>query len=108
MNKVIRDGKVAVLVSPGYGAGWSTWAYSGEEDYRDFMLYNPTLVDMVERKVPAEAIEAYVNSVHPNTYCGGANDLTIEWLPVGTAFRIHEYDGSESLEIRDDMIWNIA
>ena len=25
IEKVVRDGKVAVLVSPGYGAGWSTW-----------------------------------------------------------------------------------
>jgi len=108
MNKVIRDGKVAVLVSPGYGAGWSTWAYAGDEDNRDFMLFDPTLVAMVERGDSVEAIESYVKSKHPNTYCGGADDLTIEWLPVGTAFRIHEYDGSESVEVRDDMHWNIA
>jgi len=108
MNKVIRDGKVAVLVSPGYGAGWSTWAYAGDEDNRDFMLFDPTLVAMVERGDSVEAIESYVTAIHPHTYCGGADDLTIEWLPVGTAFRIHEYDGSESLEIRDDIIWNIA
>ena len=25
MEKIIEDGKVAVLVSKGYGAGWSTW-----------------------------------------------------------------------------------
>ena len=25
-DKVIRDGKVAVIISPGFGAGWSTWA----------------------------------------------------------------------------------
>jgi len=24
VEKLIRDGKVAVLYSPGYGAGWST------------------------------------------------------------------------------------
>ena len=41
MNKVIRDGKVAVVVSPGFGAGWSTWAFRGEEDYRDFMMFDP-------------------------------------------------------------------
>jgi len=108
MNKVIRDGKVAVLVSPGFGAGWSTWAYTGDEDNRDFMLFDPTLVDMVENKDSIEDIETYVKSVHPHTYCGGADDLTIEWLPVGTAFRIHEYDGSESVEIRDEINWNIA
>ena len=108
MDKVIRDGKVAVLVSPGFGAGWSTWAYCGREDNRDFMLHDSTLVTMVERGDSVEAIESYVTAKHPDTYCGGADGLTIEWLPVGTAFRIHEYDGSESVEIRDDIEWNIA
>ena len=108
MDKVIRDGKVAVLVSPGFGAGWSTWAYSGEEDNRDFMLFDPTLVTMVERGDSVEAIESYVTGLYPHTYCGGADGLTIFWLPVGTAFRIHEYDGSESVEIRDEMNWTIA
>ena len=108
MNKVIRDGKVAVIVSPGFGAGWSTGSYRGEKEYRDFMLFDPTLVDMIERSESAETIETYVTFVHPGTYCGGADDLTIQWLPVGTAFRIHEYDGSESVEIRDDIEWTIA
>ena len=108
MNKVIRDGKVAVLVSPGFGAGWSTWSYVGEEDYRNFMLFDPTLVDMVERGASAETIETYVTSMYSDVYCGGADGLTIQWLPVGTAFRIHEYDGSESVEIRDDIQWTIA
>ena len=108
MNKVIRDEKVAVVVSPGFGAGWSTWSYSGGEDYRDFMMFDPTLVDMVERGESAETIETYVTSMHPGTYCGASDDLTIQWLPVGTAFRIHEYDGAESVEIRDDMDWTIA
>jgi hypothetical protein len=112
MNKVIRDGKVAVVVSPGFGAGWSTWATArgGEdgEDVTGFMLFDPTLVDMVERGALAEEIETYVTSMYSDVYCGGADDLTIQWLPVGTAFRIHEYDGSESVEIRDDIQWTIA
>ena len=113
MNKVIRDGKVAVIVSPGFGAGWSSWAWEkmahdGEEAYRDFMLFDSTLVTMVEREDSVEAIESYVTAIYPHIYCGGASDLTIQWLPVGTAFRIHEYDGNESVEIRDDMNWTIA
>ena len=112
MNKVIRDGKVAVLVSPGYGAGWSTWATArgGEngEDVTGFMMFDPLLVDMVERGAEAEEIEAYVKSKYPDGYYGGAEDLTIQWLPVGTAFRIHEYDGYETVEIRDDIQWTIA
>ena len=108
MNKVIRDGKVAVVVSPGFGAGWSTWAFRGEEDYRDFMMFDSVLVTMVENGYPVETIEEYVTNNYPGTYCGAADDLTIQWLPVGTAFRIHEYDGSESVEIRDDINWTIA
>lgn len=113
MNKVIRDGKVAVVVSPGFGAGWSSWAWDrmahdGEEAYRDFMLFDSVLVTMIERGLSVETIEEYVTNNYPHTYCGAADDLTIQWLPVGTAFRIHEYDGAESVEIRDDIQWTIA
>ena len=35
MEKVIRDGKVAVLYSPGYGAGWSySWPWRGRAYWR--------------------------------------------------------------------------
>lgn len=36
-------------------------------------------------------------------YDGGMDDLEIEWLPVGTRFKINEYDGKESLETLDDL-----
>ena len=32
-----------------------------------------------------------------NVYCGGAPGLSIEWLPIGTAFMIEEDGGSETL-----------
>jgi acetyl-CoA acetyltransferase len=41
MEKVIRDGKVAILYSPGFGAGWSTWnSYSNE------MIFDPDIVNV--------------------------------------------------------------
>jgi hypothetical protein len=45
---------------------------------------------------------------YPDMYTGGMDDLEVAWLPVGTAFRIHEYDGSESIEIREELNWKIA
>jgi hypothetical protein len=36
------------------------------------------------------------------------DDLEVAWLPVGTAFRIHEYDGSESIEVREGLNWILA
>ena len=91
VSPVIRDGKVAVLVSPGFGAGWSTWA-----DYPEAALYAPDVVEWIEAGKPDdgtdEAFEKY-------GYTGGLRDIEIEWLPLGTRFKIDEYDGSESLTI---------
>ena len=118
MDRVIRDGKVAVLYSPGYGAGWYTWAREPDPQ----MLFDPHLVDLVERlqKIPADwsgswltleahqliaAIEAYCEAQWPDEYLGGVNDLAIAWVPQGEYFHIHEYVGSESVEYRDQMPW---
>lgn len=113
LPKLIRDGKVAVLYSPGYGAGWYSW-HSIEE-----LLYDPVLVEMVEayrvneRPTPeqvfdfTESVERHC-SKYKDCYFGGADDLEVMWLPVGTNFRIHEYDGSETVEVRDEMHWMVA
>jgi hypothetical protein len=43
-----------------------------------------------------------------NAYYGGADDLKVMWIAVGTHFRIHEYDGAETLEIREEIEWMVA
>jgi len=101
MKKVIRDGKVAVLISRGYGAGWYSW-----NDEHKQLLFHPKLVEMVEQKRKKEIDEDWVKE-HlgiENVYCGGASDLEIHWLPIGTAFEINEYDGSESIRTYDDLV----
>jgi hypothetical protein len=47
MEKVIKDGKVAVCFSPHYGAGWSTWA---SEEQRETLIFHPAIVNMVLNK----------------------------------------------------------
>ena len=107
MNKVIRDGKVAVLVSHGYGAGWSTWM---DGEYRDIVLFHPKLVQMVEEGREGEITEKWMEQELgiDVSYTGGVDGLYIEWVPVGTKFIIDEYDGHESLRTIDDFYWNIA
>ena len=103
MDKKIRNGKVAVLFSPYHGAGWYTW-HNIEE-----LLFDPKVVDMVLEKTSAETIELYCNEVYGDkAYYGGADDLQVMWLPIGTHFHIHEYDGSETIEIREEIDWKIA
>lgn len=104
MDKVVRDGKVAVLVSPGFGAGWSTWNPRHPE-----CLFDPDIVAAVEREASVGEIESIAGSKWGDWfYPGGASDLEIEWVEQGTSFEIHEYHGSESLRERDSVEWTTA
>lgn len=101
MEKVIKNGKVAVLISKGFGAGWYSWNRNHKE-----LIFHPKLVEMVEQDRQEEISEDWVkeNIGIEDVYCGGADDLCIEWIPIGTAFYINEYDGSESILIGDDLV----
>jgi hypothetical protein len=39
---------------------------------------------------------------------GGAVDLKVVWVPQGSQFQVTEYDGSESLRLKDDEDWITA
>ena len=101
MEKVIKDGKVAVLVSPSYGGGFYTWGAPFEA------IFDPTLVDLIENQKIQDAID-YVLKTYPDAYAGGMVDLNIEWIPEGAKFIINEYDGSESIQLMDDTNWLTA
>lgn len=107
--KFIKDGKVAVLYSPGFGAGWSSWC---RDEDAEKVLFDPEIVaiyiSVTDEKQRDEMIKAYCEDKYPDMYIGGLRDLEVAWLPIGTHFQIHEYDGSESIDIRDEMEWTIA
>lgn len=102
MEKVIKDGKVAVCFSPNYGAGWSTWA---NEKHRETLLFHPAIVNMVLNKKQEEITKAWMaknlGEEYKDVYLGGVCDLEVEWIDEGTLFKIHEYDGWESIEYYD-------
>ena len=109
-EKLVRDGQVAVLISPGFGAGWSTWA---DPDYQPQILFDPWIVDVLlsdqyNRKEKINIILAHCNLKYPDMYTGGVKDLQVEWVPRGTQFRVVEYDGNETLEILDQQPWITA
>lgn len=94
MEKVIRDGKVAVLYSPGFGAGWSSW----NPEY-PAMLFDTEIVLALEDGRALAYIEKIAQKNYPGAYLGGMEDLDIAWIPEGSQFEIEEYDGSESIHI---------
>lgn len=99
MDKVIRDGKVAVLYSADYGAGWFSWNPEHIE-----LLFDPAIVELVESE-QWEELKVYVTLKYPDIYMGGLDDLRIEWVPKGTLFVIQEHDGNEWVELRDQINW---
>ena len=96
VDKYIENGKVAVLVSPQYGAGWSSWS-SG-----DVALSKLFDTDIVKALLYDGDVLEIADTKYPDDYNGGAEDLQIVWVDVGKRFRIHEYDGSETLVLLND------
>ena len=100
LKKVVRDGKVAVLISPDHGAGWYTWHHVEE------LLYDPVIVSMVEANLDSYDIAEISEEMYgKDHYYDGAKGLEIQWVPVGTEFLVMEYDGAEFLYFKDKIEW---
>lgn len=97
MDRVIKDGMVAVLVSPGFGAGFHTW-----NDIPD-LCFCPYIVNHIlngtKDEISVSEIKKFYN-LPDDKYVStiGLEDVVIEWLPQGTHFTIDEYEGNESIE----------
>ena len=92
---ITQDGLVAVLVSPVFGAGWSTWAH--DPDVKEALIFDSVLVELV-LSGDFDSAARYAEHKY-DAYAGGAEDLTVKWVPQGEQFEIAEYDGSERLRI---------
>ena len=115
ISKVVKDGKVAVLYSPNYGAGWYTW----NDKYLE-ILFDPDIVNLVlddgelnygeYRKTKfTEKVEELVNEKYDgNIYTGGSCKLDIYWVTQGEQFEVTEYDGYESVNVIGEVQYLIA
>lgn len=99
-KKLIRNGKVAVIHSPGFGAGWSTWDSNG---YGKALIFDHELALAVlgeSKETPEEVVERKF----PEAYTGGLKNISVAWLSVGTNFFIKEYDGAESIVTGESFV----
>lgn len=101
LDKVVKDGKVAILYSPGFGAGWYTWNRDCPQ-----IIFDPEIVQAVlENDEDKDSIDLFHKVVeiakrkYPNIYTGGAVDLRVQWLDEGDIFEIKECDGKESVRV---------
>jgi len=106
MEKLIVDGKVAVVIHPEYGLGWSS-AYPDMPE----LLFDPGIISLHKEK-QWEKLKTYLVLKFPDlAYSYTERDLkslVICWVPQGTKFRIEAYDGMESIILYDNEAWIIA
>lgn len=121
-KRVKKEGNidVAVLWSPGFGAGWSTW---NERDMAfdkrvvEYLINNAVFIrdeDYVWEtyaitELNTEKFENFLRLIgYKEPIMGGVEDeLVLTWLPEGTKVRIEEYDGSESIIILNENTYTV-
>jgi len=113
---------IAVLVSSGYGAGWSTWnvpALAYDKRVVEFWLSHndldwieevsrPMCLDelLPETDAHREARLFFTECGYETPYFGGYKNIRLVWVPKDVYWRIIEYDGAESVEYFDSALWN--
>ena len=98
-----------VLISPGYGAGWSTWN-------DPLMAFDKRLIKAFERGISQEDMEklcvecGYGDGIFEGSkpFMGGFHNLMVVEVPSGTIFQIREYDGNEYIETFEGDDWYTA
>ena len=97
-----ENNELGVLVSYGFGAGWSTW--NDNE-----LAYDKRIIEKWLEGISPDEMCDYVESLgYRRPYMGGYEDLELEFIPRGTMFCIHEYDGAESIKTPESMCMMIA
>lgn len=107
--------KYAVLVSWGFGTGWSSdnndlrLAYDSRiikwySSLTEQEMYKITCFDTPERQVATDFIHSLGYNIEYINFLGLKPNM-IEWVDSDATWRIHEYDGSETIEYLDKKDW---
>lgn len=100
-QKVIKDGKVAIV----HSADYSSSLYSAF-DKQEELLFSPALVELVEsgKELTPEFIQREFGIDTSGKAWGGYQfSLQVTYLPVGTKFYISEQDGKETIITSENL-----
>lgn len=92
--------KYGVLVSHGFGAGWSSWE-------GPTLAYDGRVIDCWIKNNDEQEVADFIESLgYDRPYMGGWKNCQLEWIPENTLWRITEYDGAEQIEFFSPSDWN--
>lgn len=95
--------ELAVLISPGYGSGWSTL-----EMAENLAIDKRVVEKFLSGATVLEMLECLEEIGYHDVYLGGYKDLKVVWIPRGEDFIICEYDGSEYIKLKNKIKWITA
>ena len=111
MAKYILNGEVAIIHSDSWGTAWATWYPETMFDRELIKHYLHWLgaEDDAEREHEAEyAARLYLERAHPDVAFRGFEGLRLTWLKPGQEFIIKEYDGVETVLLKNKVKWIVA
>ena len=111
MQKYVLNGEVAILHSDSWGTAWATWYPETMFDCELIKLYlwwlGADCNTELEREVE-DAAYKYLKQVHPDVTFRGFDGLKLSWIKQGQEFIIKEYDGIETIVLKDKVKWLVA
>lgn len=95
--------RYGVLVSAGFGAGWSSWS-------NEALAYDRKVIEywLTHKYSHLDEVKEWLAANgYPHTYVSETNwrTLQLEWVSAGAHWRIREYDGAESIEFLNPNDW---
>lgn len=108
VEKLVQDGKVAVLHSKDWGTPWATWYPETMFDSKLiqlFLKWQSHPLNSLEEFMAADRAYYYLHVKYPDVVFRGLEGLTVTWLPEGQEFIIREYDGVEILVLKEEIKW---
>jgi hypothetical protein len=111
MQKYILNGEAALLHSDDWGTPWATWYPETMFDAELIKLYlwwlGADCNTELEREVE-DAAYTYLKHAHPDVTFRGFAGLKLTWIKLGQEFIIKEYDGVETVLLKDKVKWLVA
>jgi hypothetical protein len=95
MEKVVKDGKVAVVISL-----YDMWSCMElDKNIQEILIFHPLIVEKVLAK---EAIteQWMIDTFGIKGYSCDGDELTVHWVEQGEEFFIDSYDGMEEIRFR--------
>ncbi len=107
LNIESKDKVRKILISSGYGAGWSTW---NDESVRAFMLEYTPIIEALERgeelyeehPIVLEMVDKIKEKMGEDMHVCvlGVDSLAVVEVGCNDKVRINEYDGAESVVVK--------